>query len=76
MMSTTTVRLDNEDEQLLDKLALSFGGRSNAIRLALRNLGQDFDRNEALGVFLAEWQSDAGEVNEADVAAMTRRYQL
>lgn len=75
-MSTTTVRLDNEDEQLLDKLALSFGGRSNAIRLALRNLGQDFDRNESLGVFLAEWQSDAGEVNEADVDAMTRRYKL
>lgn len=68
--------MDNEDEQLLDKLALSFGGRSNAIRLALRNLGQDFDRNESLGVFLAEWQSDAGEVNEADVDAMTRRYKL
>jgi Arc/MetJ-type ribon-helix-helix transcriptional regulator len=52
------------------------GGRSNAIRLALRNLGQDFDRNEALGAFLADWQSDAGEVNEADVDAMTRRYKL
>lgn len=75
-MSTTTVRLGNEDEQLLDKLALSFGGRSNAIRLALRNLGQYFDRNEALGVFLADWQSDAGEVNEADVDAMTQLYKL
>jgi Arc/MetJ-type ribon-helix-helix transcriptional regulator len=75
-VSTTTVRLHKEDKQLLDKLALSFGGRSNAIRLALRNLGQDFDRNEALGAFLADWQNDAGEVNEADVDAMTRRYKL
>jgi predicted transcriptional regulator len=75
-VSTTTVRLDNDDEQLLDKLALSFGGRSNAIRLALRSLADDVDRNEALAAFLADWQNDAGPVNEAEVEAMTRRYRL
>jgi predicted transcriptional regulator len=75
-VSTTTVRLDNDDEQLLDKLALSFGGRSNAIRLALRSLAEDVDRNEALAAFLADWQNDAGPVNEAEVEAMTRRYRL
>jgi predicted transcriptional regulator len=75
-VSTTTVRLDNDDEQLLDKLALSFGGRSNAIRLALRSLADDVDRNEALAAFLADWQNDAGPVNEAEVDAMTRRYRL
>ncbi len=75
-MSTTTVRLDNDDEQLLDKLALSFGGRSNVIRLALRSLAEDVDRNEALGTFLADWQSDAGPISEAAVDAMTRRYKL
>jgi predicted transcriptional regulator len=75
-VSTTTVRLDNDDEQLLDKLALSFGGRSNAIRLALRSLAVDVDRNEALAAFLADWQNDAGPVNEAEVEAMTRRYRL
>ena len=75
-MSTTTVRLDADDEQLLDKLAASFGGRSNAIRTALRNLAEDVDRHEALGAFLADWQRDAGSVNEADVEAMSGRYNL
>ncbi len=31
-MSTTTVRLDEDDEQILDKLAPAYGGRSNATR--------------------------------------------
>jgi Arc/MetJ-type ribon-helix-helix transcriptional regulator len=75
-MSTTTVRLDNDDELLLDKLAAEFGGRSNAIRLALRALAEDADRNEALGAFLQDWQHDAGPVNEAEVDALTRRYEL
>jgi Arc/MetJ-type ribon-helix-helix transcriptional regulator len=75
-VSTTTVRLDNDDEQLLDKLALSFGGRSNAIRLALRNLAEDVDRHEALGAFLLQWQIEAGPVDESEVDAMSRRYNL
>lgn len=75
-MSTTTVRLDNDDEQLLNKLASSFGGRSNAIRFALRSLAEDVDRHEALGEFLADWEADAGPVNETQVDAMSRRYKL
>jgi predicted transcriptional regulator len=75
-VSTTTVRLDNDDEQLLDKLAASLGGRSNAIRLALRSLAEDVDRHEALGEFLAEWEADAGPVNETEVDVMSRRYKL
>lgn len=53
-----------------------FGGRSNAIRAALRSLAQDVDRNESLGVFLAEWESEAGPVNPAAVEAIARRYKL
>jgi Arc/MetJ-type ribon-helix-helix transcriptional regulator len=75
-MSTTTVRLDSDDEQLLDKLAVSFGGRSNAIRLALRHLAEDVDRNDALRAFLAEWELQAGPVDETQVDAMVRRYKL
>ena len=75
-VGTTTVRLDNDDEQLLDKLAVSFGGRSNAIRLALRRLAEDVDRHEALGTFLAEWELEAGPVDETQVEAMSRRYKL
>ena len=40
-MSTTTVRLDEDDEALLDMLAPEYGGRSSAIRQALRNLGAE-----------------------------------
>lgn len=75
-VSTTTVRLDNDDEQLLDKLAASLGGRSNAIRIALRSLAEDVDRHEALGAFLAEWELDAGPVDETRVEEMSRRYTL
>ncbi len=75
-MGTTTVRLDSDDEQLLDKLAVSCGGRSNAIRLALRSFAEDVDRHEALDVFLAEWQVDAGPVSEVQVEAISRRYKL
>jgi Arc/MetJ-type ribon-helix-helix transcriptional regulator len=75
-MGTTTVRLDNDDEQLLNKLAVSFGGRSNAIRLALRSLAEDVDRHDALGAFLAEWELQAGPVDETQVDAMSRRYKL
>lgn len=75
-MSTTTVRLDTADELLLDKLAASFGGRSNAIRTALRNLSEDVKRHEALDAFLKEWELDAGPVDESQVDAMSRRYEL
>lgn len=75
-MGTTTVRLDLDDEQLLDKLAVSFGGRSNAIRLALRSLAEDVDRHDALSAFLAEWELQAGPVDETQVDAMSRRYKL
>jgi Arc/MetJ-type ribon-helix-helix transcriptional regulator len=61
---------------LLEKLATAYGGRSNAIRQALRNLAQEVDRNNALGAFLAEWQRDAGPVNEVDVDTMRSRYNL
>lgn len=75
-VGTTTVRLDLDDEQLLDKLAVSFGGRSNAIRLALRSLAEDVDRHDALSAFLAEWELQAGPVDETQVDAMSRRYKL
>jgi predicted transcriptional regulator len=75
-VSTTTVRLDSDDEALLDKLALSLGGRSNAIRMALRSLAEEVDRHQALGEFLADWEADAGPVDQAAVDVVSRRYQL
>ena len=75
-MSTTTVRLDDEDEALLDILAPEYGGRSSAIRQALRSLAADRKRQHALSAFLAEWDTEEGPIEEEDVAAMAERYGL
>lgn len=75
-MSTTTVRLDDDDEQILDGLAPTYGGRSNAIRQALRRLSAEVDRQRTLEAFLTEWQHAEGPVDEAAVEAMAQRYDL
>lgn len=75
-MSTTTVRLDDEDEALLDILAPEYGGRSSAIRQALRSLAADRKRQSALSAFLAEWDTEQGPIEEEDIAAMAERYGL
>jgi Arc/MetJ-type ribon-helix-helix transcriptional regulator len=75
-MSTTTVRLDDEDEALLDMLAPEYGGRSSAIRQALRNLAADRRRQDALRSFLADWDTHAGPIDDEDIAAMADRYGL
>ena len=75
-MSTTTVRLDDEDRALLDMLAPEYGGRSSAIRQALRKLAADRQRQEALTSFLTEWERDEGPIDEAQVAEMADRYGL
>ena len=73
-MSTTTVRLDDDDERLLDQLAAELGGRSTAIREALRHLAADRARRDALGSFLDTWADEAGPVDDDAVAAMAQRY--
>lgn len=75
-MSTTTVRLDDEDEALLDMLAPEYGGRSSVIRQALRNLAADRRRQDALGSFLAEWNAETGAIDDEDIAAIADRYGL
>jgi predicted transcriptional regulator len=75
-MSTTTVRLDDDDELILDKLAPTYGGRSNAIRQALRHLSAELDRHQALGDLLTDWHEEAGPIDEGRVEAMAQRYGL
>ena len=75
-MSTTTVRLDDEDEALLDMLAPEYGGRSSAIRQALRNLAADRKRQNALRSFLAEWDTEDDPIDEDDITGMAKRYGL
>ena len=75
-MSTTTVRLDDDDEELLDLIAAEHGGRSGAIRVAIRSLAADRRRRELLATFLDEWDAEAGPVDDADVEAMIARFGL
>ena len=75
-MSTTAVRLNDEDEAILDMLAPEYGGRSSAIRQALRNLAADRKRQDALRSFLAKWDAEEDPIHEDDIAAMADRYGL
>lgn len=73
-MSTTTIRLDAEEEALLDLLAPEFGGRSSVIRHALRTFAAERRRRDDLVSLLAEWDADSGSVSDEDVAAMADRF--
>ena len=75
-MGTTTVRLDDEDEAILDSLAPEFGGRSSAIRHALRGLAEDRRRERALRSFVAEWDREHGPVDDDEIAGMAARFDL
>ena len=75
-MSTTTVRLDPDEEHTLDQLAEIHGGRSNALRQGLRLLADETQRRSALAEVLLDWERDAGLVSDDAVAAMTARYDL
>ncbi len=76
LMATTTVRLDDDDEALLDLLAPEFGGRSSALRHALRALAAQRKRQRDLRSFLAEWDLHGEPPDEEEVTAMARRYGL
>ena len=75
-MATTTIRLDDREEETLDHLARLHGGRSNALRQGLRLLAQQTQKSEALDQLLVEWQTSAGPVTEAAVAEATVRFGL
>lgn len=75
-MATTTVRLSPEEEAALDKLAERFGGRSGAIRHAVRQLAAEQTRQEALQRALDEWEAERGAVNEDAVTQAIQRFGL
>ena len=72
----TIVRLNAEDEQLLNRLVPLFGGKSNAIRQALRSLAAQTEQHLSRESLLEGWEAEAGPVDEEAVAAMARRYGL
>ncbi len=76
IMSTTTVRLDPDEEETLDELAEVHGGRSNALRAGLRLLAAETRRRAALADLLDDWEQETGPVDDDAVAAMSDRYDL
>ncbi len=75
-MTTTTVRLDPDEERTLDELAEIHGGRSNALRQGLRMLATTTRQQAALAELLRDWEAEAGPVDDEAVAAMAKRYDL
>jgi predicted transcriptional regulator len=75
-MATITVRLDDDDEELLDAIAATYGSRSTAIREAIRSLSGQVERDRAIDEALATWEAEAGPVDEDEVAAIIDRYHL
>lgn len=75
-MATTTVRLTAEEEAALDRLADRYGGRSGAIRYAVRRLAAEQGRQDALQRALDEWAGENGPVDEAAVIEAIERFGL
>ena len=75
-MATTTVRLDSDEERILDALAARYGGRSNAIRQAIRLLSARVERQRILTEFLDEWDAESGIVPDDVAEALAAHYDL
>lgn len=75
-MATTTVRLSPSEEELLDDLASSYGGRSNAIRQAILLLASRVQRERALAELLCSWEEEVGGLDDDQVEAITDLYDL
>lgn len=73
-MATTTVRLDNEEAQMLAELAPHYGGKSGVLRQALRKLSNEAKNRSALASFVEEWNAADGTPDEADVASMIEKF--
>ncbi|MCY4195273.1 MAG: hypothetical protein OXF04_13445 [bacterium] len=74
MITTTTVRLGDQERELLAELAEEYGGQSGAIRRGIHLLAQQKRQREAIREFLDEWAEESGTPDSEDVAAMRRRY--
>ncbi len=75
-MATITVRLDADDERLLDDLASTHGDRSTVIREAIRLLSGHEARRKGMREFLDQWEAEVGPIDQAEVDEMARRFGL
>jgi Arc/MetJ-type ribon-helix-helix transcriptional regulator len=71
-----SLRLDPAEEAELDRLAVLFGGRSEALREALRRLAAEERRRAAFRGFVAEWGAEHGGAPQDEIDAEIRRLGL
>lgn len=76
VMATRTVRLSQEEEVALDQLAELYGGRSSAIRHAVRRLAAEQAQRDALQHALGAWESERGAVDEDAVTQTIQSFGL
>ena len=74
MSTTTTVRLSDDERELLSELAEEYGSQTGAIREGLLLLARENNRRKALREFLREWADEEGLPDPEDVAAMRSRF--
>ncbi|WP_420625584.1 hypothetical protein [Candidatus Poriferisodalis sp.] len=67
------VRLKTEDQQLLERLAPEFGGKTATVREALQRFAADHDRKEAFDAFLKAWDEEDGPLSDEEISAVARR---
>ena len=72
--TTTTIRLSDEEREMLAEVAVEHGSQTAAIRHGIRLLAHDSRRRRALRELLDEWADEAGPPDPDEVAAMRRRY--
>lgn len=72
--ATTTVRLNADEQELLDELAREFGSQSKAIKQGIRILSEQCQRQRAIQRFMDDWAAESGRPDAAGVAEMTERY--
>ena len=72
-MAKATVRLTDEDRQLLERLAPEFGGKTATVREALQRLAADHDRKVAFDAFLKAWDEEDGPLSNEELSAVAQR---
>lgn len=75
-MGTITVRLDADDERLLDELAKTHGDRSTAVREAIRLLSGEERRKRSFSELIELIEREDGPIDQELVDEYTRRWNL
>jgi Arc/MetJ-type ribon-helix-helix transcriptional regulator len=68
-----SVRLDADEEAMLDALAGRFGSQSEVVRVAIRRLAAEERRRDALAEFSAAWVTEHGPFDEGELALIDER---